>query len=153
MGEIAEVFKDDIVKDKINSLVEALLISLNPDGTLKVDVGFTDRGDPAGFDYTEANFPVIVTWTDIDLSSIVPAGAKAILIQAQIMNPNFSEQYLKFRKNGNTNAPNASIIKTDRGGYWWNADLVIICDTNRTVEYYNSHADTDIKLIIRGWWL
>lgn len=35
MGEIKEVKKDDEVKAKFNSLVEALLQSLNPDGTLK----------------------------------------------------------------------------------------------------------------------
>lgn len=35
MGVIAEVHKDDIVKNKINSLVEALLQTLQTNGSLK----------------------------------------------------------------------------------------------------------------------
>lgn len=152
MGEIKVMKTEDVVKNIYNSLVEALLTILNPNGSLKADSIFTDRGDPADWDYTQADLTTDGTWRDLDLSSIVPDGAKAVLLYVELLDDSVGA-HIRFRKNGNSNSINISRVRTQITNLFIDQDLVIPCDANRIIEYNTSPiVFTTIRITVKGWW-
>lgn len=118
-----------------------------------IKTSFVDRGDPAAWDYTLNDFTRDAAWHDLDLSGIVPAGAKAIAVFMKIKS-NVVGSNLRLRTNGNVNTSNLTELKTQVANVIISFDVVTIPDGNRVVEYYASLAVwTDISLIVKGWWV
>ena len=116
-------------------------------------IGFVDRGDPAAFDFTVGDLTTDGTWRDLDLSAIVPAGAKAVLFNVGIRD-NLVEQIFYLRKNGSAIVFSSSTIKTQVANIGFYVDLIVACDSNRVIEYLAANtAWTTINLTVRGWWL
>jgi len=114
---------------------------------------FVDRGDPAAFDRTVADFTVDNSWHDLDLSAIVPAGAVAVVLKLQLKT-GLPEKYIYFRKNGNVNNYNVSFLNTQVTNIWVGGDLIVAVDTARKVEYMaTAYGWTAINLVVAGWWL
>lgn len=113
---------------------------------------FVDRGDPA--DYDKTSWTRDNAWHDWDLSAIVPAGAKAVLLRIYGYDESVG-QYIFFRKNGNANAANTAAAYTQGINYAFAHDLVVACDTDRIIEYLASTAWNTAfpKAVVRGWWL
>ena len=113
---------------------------------------FNDRGDSSGTDYTHANLTEDGTWRDLDLSSIVSAGAKAVLMTVYCSAP-AAGWSLQFRENGNSNAANVAFISTQVADIVIYDCLIVACDTNRVIEYNATNgAWNSIGIYIRGWW-
>lgn len=126
---------------------EALLEEVRRNGNF-----FYDRGDPAAYDFTLANFTTDNNWHDLDLSAIVPSGAKAVAIQILIQDDALNS-HIQFRKKGNTNVYNRSYLNTIVINLWHNLDIIVACDDNRVIEYRASNVVfTGINLTIKGWW-
>jgi hypothetical protein len=118
---------------------------------LETPTGFVDRGDPAAFDKS--------TWTkddaahDWDLSAIVPAGAKAVLLRVVGM-LSAGTSFAFFRKNGNTNVFNTGSLFVHQAGNPEEVNIAVACDSGRVIEYVVSSSGTwaGLDAVVRGWW-
>lgn len=115
---------------------------------------YVDRGDPAADDFTISSFTRDSTWRDLDLSSIVPAGAKAVALRIAYRNTTAGPD-ASFRKKGNSNAINMSTILCTVANQAASADLAVLCNTNRFIQYYfyNSGTWNIANVTVKGWWL
>lgn len=115
--------------------------------------GFYDRGDPATFDYAKEDLTIDGAWHDLNLSAIVPAGAKAVLICGEVEGAG-TDWEIRFRKNGNTNEINTCDMETIRAGVERHRSSIVACDANRVIEYKaDNQAWTTLNLVVRGWWI
>lgn len=113
---------------------------------------FIDRGDPGSTDFQAAFFSVTNIWTDMDLSAIVPAGAKAVLFTISIRNSIISK-FLGFRKKGDIAGVNASNTNTQVAFVFLDYDLICPLDDNRFIQYFKESGGTfAIFMTIKGWW-
>jgi hypothetical protein len=116
------------------------------------DYGFIDRGDPSTYDKTLVDLTTDGVYHDLDLSAIVPIGAKLILLRIFILDDAVASQ-LRFRKNGNSNGYNASYIKTQVANVELDADMLVSCDSSRIIEYITTNTTfTGIGITVAGWW-
>lgn len=113
---------------------------------------FVDRGDPAAVDWDQGDLTEDGTWNDLDLSSIVPAGAIAVLFTMVGIHAT-AGQYFWMRENGNTNQVNVSRFYATTSGAALAADMIVACDANRVIEYNGQSAFAAIELSVRGWWI
>jgi len=122
------------------------------DTDIRLGNHFVDRGDPSVHDYRETDLTQDGTFYDLDLSSIVPAGAVAVLLRL-IVQDGIVDAELELRKNGNTNAINVGRITTIVANIPAVLDAVVACDSNRVVEYKTKNTPFDIIAItVKGWW-
>jgi hypothetical protein len=114
---------------------------------------FVGRGDATDYDFETAALTTDGAWHDLDLSSIVPAGAKAVLLLIIILDNATNSAFL-LRENGNTREYNVSYITTQVANIPMVMDAVCSLDSNRVIEYKGSNlAFTEIDIIVKGWWL
>lgn len=113
-------------------------------------VNYVDRGDPSAVDFATAAFTCDNTWRDLDLSSVVPAGAKAVLLRVAVTDATVTT-YFRVRKNGNTNALANPTIRVQVADVTIEGEFLVACDTNRVIEYLGSAAFDDIAIVILGW--
>ena len=113
--------------------------------------GFIDRGDPTAYDWTEATLTADGAWHDLDLSSIIDEGTKAVQLTVEGYDDSLNAIY--FRKKGNAN----SVSKAS----WYNPiinqthsqDLIVACDINGVIEYWMSAVVwTSLDITVKGWW-
>ena len=131
-GKMQRVLSDDYLEDLIKVYV--------------------DRGDPTAWDATEATLTETLTWTDWDLSSIVPVGAKAVLIRVRIKtNPAFHA--IIFREKGNSNILVAGATRTQVANVWYENQVIVACDSDRVIQYYLSFSPVDMEIVIGGWFI
>lgn len=113
---------------------------------------FVDRGDPAAADKTAATLTIDSAWHDWDLSSVVPDGAKWVLIRYSVLNTGAGWE-IDLRKKGSVNLFNVAravgVVNTAYMG-----DLHVPCDSNRVISYFvlNAGVYTSLDLTIGGWW-
>lgn len=112
---------------------------------------YNDRGDPSAYDFTLANLTTDGTWRDLDLSAIVPAGTKAVLLLINVWDDK-SNTDLYLKEKGNSNAYNASRINTQIANVSILNDAIVACDDNRKIQYYAENTTwTALNLVVRGW--
>jgi hypothetical protein len=112
---------------------------------------FINRGDPNTWDATQETLTVDDDWHEWDLSSIVPAGAVAVLIRITICCPN-QNAAVQFRKKGNVNLLNVAQILQQVEDVYYNTDVICPVDTGRKLEYYiSSVVWSAITVCIKGW--
>lgn len=112
---------------------------------------FTDRGDPAAADFTQASLTGDNTWRDLDLSAVVPSGAVAISISL-FFNDGSTNIPIDWRKNGNTNTFN--IIRTytsSTAAQNIGHQIIVPCDSSRIIEYRISEAIDSLTGTVVGW--
>ena len=115
--------------------------------------GFVDRGDLAAFDFELGDLTTDGNWYDLDLSSIVPAGVRVVLISVLIQDDATSSKF-KLRENGNSNIINVIANRTQVANVAIEASGVVACDSNRVIEYWAENLTwSSINITIRGWWL
>lgn len=114
--------------------------------------GFVDRGDPADYDYTQANFTIDNAWHTKDLSGIVPTGAKAITVSLLYTATLVGERAV-FRRHGNTNFTNVSDTYTQVTNVWIGNDIIVAVDSDRKIDYKFSANVTALFFTVKGWWL
>jgi len=112
---------------------------------------FHDRGDPIAFDFFKENLITDQTWRDLDLSSIVPAGAVAVVLHLRVVDDAVSS-YIDFRKKGNTSSFNVGSIRTQGINVYYEPDLIIPCNVDRVIQYYAKDTTwTAINIVVKGW--
>jgi len=114
--------------------------------------GFIDRGDPADYDYAKEDLTIDGDWHDMDLSGIVPVGAKAVFIIGHLQG-NAVDWKISFRKKGNVNEIVHSGMETLRAGVERHRSSVVALDANRKIQYKVDDEAWDIlDLAVKGWW-
>ena len=122
-------------------------------GLTLLTTSFVDRGDPSVDDFNLLSFTTDKTWRDLDLSSIVPTGAKVVLLKALILD-DAAGSYIFFRKNGNSNGIAAGGVYTQVANITTMTDINCACDTNRVIEYMALDTTfTAIYVSVKGWWV
>lgn len=156
---------DDVSAWLVNALVHEMIavqdeLGTQPKGSFadvktrldNIYPQFHDRGDPSSSDL---NTPTLVTdanWHDWDLSSIVPVGTKAVIIQVTVKD-NVTISRIFLRKNGNTNTTTTAIVRSQCAGVESNGTIIIACDNDRKVEYNATNTTFNyITMTITGWW-
>lgn len=115
--------------------------------------GIYDRGDPAAFDYLKAALTTDATWRDLDLSAIVPANAKYVLLRTSLESANPGDM-IRYRENGNANEINICSCESLRANVERNRMVMVACDANRVIEYNADNiAWTTLSIVVRGWWV
>jgi len=121
-------------------------------GAVDYAFGYNDRGDPASYDLTEATMTLDGTWYDWDLSGIVPAGAKAVVLNVEITD-NLAGKCLGFRKNGNSNAIAIQSVPTQAANNKMCGCLTVACDSARKIEYAGDAGIDNIDIVVTGWFI
>lgn len=119
-----------------------------------------DRGDPSSVDFTKSSLTLDGSFRDLDLSSIIPTGAKTAILRVTITTSNTAigdGGLLKFRKKGNTNVINSATIDifsqsaiTVING----RDILVSLDTGRVLEYTGAeygNGMSSISITVAGW--
>ncbi len=116
------------------------------------NLGFVDRGDSSAVDWTQATLTTDGNWYDLDLSSIVPVHAKSVLMYVRVKDGSIN-QSIQFRKNGNSNSINRSVVMTQTVDQGIPVDVVCPIDTDRKIEYKTTNTTfTNIDIVVKGWW-
>lgn len=116
---------------------------------------YTDRGNLSSFDFAIGDLTKDGNWHDIDLSSILPAGAadKLVYIKTELRKSVAGGASLTFKTKGNdddintfgliSNAANATIMATG-----W-----VKCDSSRIIQYKASNIATwtTMNVAVLGW--
>lgn len=114
---------------------------------------YVDRGDPSDWDFEETDLTTDETWNELDCSSVVPAGAVAIIFCGYISD-DAAGSYLLFRKNGNTNSYNKGSVTAAVANQGFDFQVIVGCDADRKVQYYGKNVTfTAIKICIAGWFI
>jgi hypothetical protein len=114
---------------------------------------FVDRGDPAAVDFNAGSLTEDSAWHDLDLSSIVPVGAKAVLLRVGIAHGESIAKTFYIRENGNSNMGNVFTILTNVVGTWIYGDCIVALDSNRKAEYkFDSGGTWYSAVTVGGWW-
>lgn len=106
-------------------------------------------GDPVS-DYTQATLTEDSAWHDLDLSAIIPVGAKAVSLSVAAKDGTVGQQ-LYIRPNGTTNNQYALVVNIQVANVWMSAQGFIALDSNRVVEYYLSSGMDYSGITVTGW--
>lgn len=157
---------DWLVAARYNELKKELRAALTELGTLpkgeyadvktRLDAGvagFTDRGDPGASDWLLGDLIEDNAYHDLDLSAIVPAGAKAVLLFTWYKATAVAKA-IYFKTKGNVNAIAVSANRTVAAGLHHLQDHVVACDENRVIEYKMNSPESDyVDIVVKGWWM
>jgi len=114
--------------------------------------GFVNRGDPAVPDWGEGDLIVDTDWHELDLSAIVPEGAKGVLFKALGRHAAFGKRF-ELRPHGHAQTQNICEIQTLVAGAFHHADWVCPCDGDRKIDYMlETPAWITVILTVKGWW-
>jgi len=108
---------------------------------------FIDRGDVDSYDFRVADFTVDSSWYELDLSAIVGMKAKAVVIGGFYRG--FANNFIKFRKKGNSNDINVPAFRTQVDAIGIQGTLIVPIE-NGVIEY-SANSLTVIDFIVVGW--
>jgi hypothetical protein len=110
-----------------------------------------DRGDLSAADFIQTDLTMDSTWRDLDLSAILPVGAKFVHIGCAISNVTIGK-LLAFRTKGQVSSPstNAPIVRTQVTLAAIDGDFFLMCDVNRKIQYFCDSGMT-LSIEVRGW--
>ncbi|GEM_PF-5851327 len=108
------------------------------------------RGDPSSMDKTQADLTMDAAWHDLDLSAIVGAGEKMVVLFVSAQD-NTVGAYLQFRKNGQSNANNIGGLSIIVANQYHYATIIIFCDSSGVIEYKVSETFSNINIGVVGW--
>ena len=114
-------------------------------------VGMTDRGDPAAADFTQATLTVDGAWHDLDLSGIVPVGAKTVLLRLSI-DDNAINHVIGVAEQSVSNFVNIYTLRTTVANVFNQGDCIVALNGNRKVQYVITAATNTIVITVAGWW-
>lgn len=113
---------------------------------------FIDRGDPAAASFSLVNFTTDGAWHDLDLSAIVPAGAKGVAMSVILVNAAVFKNVM-FRKKGNANIWNRSLVTIQVATIPISDDIEVPIDTDRKCEYnFVAGGWVAAFVTVKNWW-
>lgn len=113
---------------------------------------YVDRGDPSAYDFTVTSLTMNNNWQNLDLSSIVPIGAKTVCLMVSMIDER-GDSYVIFRKKGNVNIINYSMIVTQVAEITVAQDMIVPCDIDRFIEYFGNAGIDHVYITVKGWWI
>lgn len=93
-----------------------------------------DRGDPSAADFTTGGLTKDGTYYDMDLSSLIPAGAVMAILRVVIQSDTANKSVL-FREKGNSNVLNTGQIVATVVNVLFAQDLIITLGSGRVIQY------------------
>lgn len=115
------------------------------------DFNYTDHGDVAAYDKTLGDFVCNSTWYELDLSGIVGAANRLVLISLQIEADSPGKEF-GLRTNGYSNNFNRTILRTQVADVLFRGDVWVYTDASGKLQYIAVTANwTTINLAVRGW--
>jgi hypothetical protein len=112
-----------------------------------------DRGDPSSGDFAVGDLTTDGTWNDLDLSSIVPEDAIAVILNVVVKDADGVGSNISFRKNGNSNTVNIASVQTQVANLNNDAQRTVFCDTDTKIEYKADDVSwTTISITVSGWY-
>lgn len=112
---------------------------------------FVDRGDHASDDWVYTDFTRDGNFHELDCTGKAGAGAKAILLKAEIKD-NSAGKWFLFCKNGNSNIRNSLRVTTQVPDVFVNGYGFVACDANLKLQYKTSvDTFTDGYFNVCGW--
>lgn len=116
--------------------------------------GYVDRGDTSGWDFTQSSgITTDGDWHTLDLSSIVPAGAKAVHLRVFVLD-DVSGSDFYVRKLGYVGTDSAMFcVFTQAASTYYSADGIVACDSNRCVQYKAANTTWTVLLGVVGWFI
>lgn len=119
----------------------------------KTEIGYFDRGDPTTFDWELSDLIADNNWHDLNLSAIVPAGARCVLFNVLHHSTSSSGRFM-MQTNGNANGNNIASIRTQTAFRYQDFPFLVAPDADRIVEYRIVPPGTNfLRITVRGWWL
>jgi len=135
---------------------DGTVVVQNPVSRLRAGTFVWRIPEPTACDFTKATLPAAVaTWSDLDLSSIVPYGVRAVLLGVLIQD-NVAGSELSFRKNGQTNIYQRICIYSIVANQLIGGNPVVGIDNDQKIEVYTDPTPADwttIDISVLGWWL
>ena len=114
-------------------------------------IQYIDRGDVAAVDYNVTTLTADDNWHDMDISSIVGATRKLVLIISDLKD-NAGGKVMLMRTKGNVNEVNIAPCGTIKADKTCSRNMFLYTDDNGFVQYkIKSGVWTTINLTIRGW--
>ena len=114
-------------------------------------INYVDRGDPSDWDFTVSTFTTDATWRDLNVSSIVPAGAQALMFLLQVQVDVINAE-IRFRKKSISNVFNSERVISQVADQRIYYNLLVFCDSNRVIQYYATNETfAGIYMVINGW--
>lgn len=112
---------------------------------------FVDRGDPATADFLIGDLNAVTTWTDLDLSAIIPGGTDAVVL-AITLEDSANRRMFAFRTKGNVNQTNVPQIVTQVINQEIGDDMIVATNKQQTIQYYsNGNTNVVVNLTVKGW--
>ena len=109
------------------------------------------RGDNQAYDFTVSNFTTDGDPHELDLSSIIPAGAIAAHIFLAIRD-GAAESYILFLKKGTAYTRNRLFIQTQVANLEIEIEGIVALGADRKVKYISSNLAFDtINFEVKGW--
>jgi hypothetical protein len=122
--------------------------------TEEVGVGgevYVDRGDPAGYDFSTADFTRDGAWHALALSNIITdTDATAVHISV-LFKDNLAGSWAQFRKNGNIYGYNHLVYYTAAANVYASMDGTVCVDIDRKIAYAIIAGMDEISFVVRGW--
>lgn len=112
---------------------------------------YHDRGDPASVDFSAGDVTTDATWRDLDLSSIIGKGSKAVALLVELKD-NAMGSYMWFRKKGNSNSVNKLYFRLTATNWDVGFNGIVGCDNEGVIQYKGANvAFTSIGITVTGW--
>ncbi|HQJ93188.1 MAG TPA: hypothetical protein PLI71_09985 [Clostridia bacterium] len=116
--------------------------------------GFCDRGDPSQPDYYDGGTTLYTNggWYDLDLSAIIPPGAKSVLLSGYINDGTIGRTFRLRANTGSSNVRNVLEVRNQVAGAYAIAMGEVKLDSGRVIEYcFTSSTYNNYGLTICGW--
>ena len=114
---------------------------------------FISRGDPAGWDFTQATLTADGARHEMDLSAIIPAGASAVSLRLGVRHSAIGKSFYVY-PHGTVNVFNAIRCLNQVSNISIEIDGVISLDSTRKVDYLLTNIVWDsVYVAVKGWWL
>lgn len=113
---------------------------------------FVYRGNSGGEDFDAADLTADAAFHTLDLSAIVPAGAKAVLLGVLLDPASTSNAVLSFLHGDSTDTV-SDIRIVARSGASDGGAIIVPLNDSREIQYSASNVSYDlIRITIHGWW-
>jgi len=113
---------------------------------------YVHRGDPDDYDVVEGDMVDDNNWHELDLSAIVPEGAKAVHLVVMTMFGAVGRG-LFLRNTSQIQPYNAAYCISTVGSVLQYFDITQSLDVNRKIDYKIEPTNIFILITVRGWWL
>jgi len=112
---------------------------------------WTDRGNVASADFIKTDLTTDGAWHSLDLSSIIPVGAKLVMLRTNII-ALATIGVMKIRTNGNANAFNIDVSGMETDGFPKWDTLWVVPDASGIIEYWCTNVSyITITVTVGGW--